>query len=81
MAQNITLMGASYTNVPAVELPKTGGGKAVFTDTSDANALASQILTGKKAYVNGTLLTGTAVLATASVTGNTLYLTDGFPIS
>ena len=27
---NITLMGASYTNVPAVDLPKTGGGTVRF---------------------------------------------------
>lgn len=32
MAQNITLMGASYSDVPAVTLPKTGGGTAEFFD-------------------------------------------------
>lgn len=32
MAQNITLMGASYSDVPSVELPKTGGGTAEFFD-------------------------------------------------
>lgn len=32
MAQNITLMGASYSDVPAVTLPKTGGGTATFVD-------------------------------------------------
>ena len=32
MAQNITLMGASYPDVPAVTLPKTGGGTATFYD-------------------------------------------------
>lgn len=32
MAQNITLMGADYTDVPAVDLPKTGGGTARFVD-------------------------------------------------
>lgn len=35
MAQNITLMGASYSDVPAVNLPKTGGGLATFIDETD----------------------------------------------
>ena len=32
MAQAITLWGASYTQVPAITLPKTGGGTAKFID-------------------------------------------------
>ena len=35
MAQNITLMGANYTAVPAVQLPKTGGGTATFVDEEE----------------------------------------------
>lgn len=35
MAKNITLLGASYPDVPAVELPKTGGGTATFIDEDD----------------------------------------------
>ena len=60
MAQNITLMGATYNAVPAVQLPKQGGGTAQFDDTTDANATADDIMSGKTAYVNGTKLTGTA---------------------
>lgn len=59
MSQNITLWGATYSNVPAVDLPKAGGGTARFNDTTDADATASDILDGKTAYVNGALITGT----------------------
>ena len=35
MAQNITLWGASYTAVPEVDLPKTGGGTAKFIEEGE----------------------------------------------
>lgn len=62
MAQNITLLGASYSDCPAVLLPKTGGGTARFDDTTIASngAAAGDIASGKLAYVNGSLITGTA---------------------
>ena len=44
MAQNITLLGASYSDVPAVTLPKTGGGTAQFTDVTDTTATAADVL-------------------------------------
>ena len=50
MAQNITLLGASYTAVPAVTLPKTGGGTASFTDVTDTTATASDVASGKYFY-------------------------------
>lgn len=47
MAQNITLLGASYTDVPAVNLPKTGGGMARFTDVTPTTATASDVVSSK----------------------------------
>ena len=62
MAQNVTVAGASYSNVPSIVLPKTGGGTASFIDTTIASnaATAADIASGKLAYVNGVLITGTA---------------------
>lgn len=47
MAQNITLMGASYSDVPAVTLPKTGGGTARFDDVSGTTATNADVVSGK----------------------------------
>lgn len=50
MAQDITLLGASYQAVPAVTLPKTGGGTASFTDVTDTTAAAEDVASGKYFY-------------------------------
>lgn len=52
MAQNITLLGASYSAVPAVNLPKTGGGTAAFTDVTDTTAAAADVASGKYFYTS-----------------------------
>lgn len=58
MAQNVIINGVTYQNVPEVNIPKSGGGTAIFMDTADANAVAADILSGKTAYVNGVKITG-----------------------
>ena len=61
MAQNITLLGASYSAVPAVTLPQTGGGTARFDDCTVVTASASDVASGKIFVAsNGTITTGTA---------------------
>lgn len=50
MAQNVIINGVTYSDVPEVDIPKSGGGTAKFYDTAGANAAAGDILTGKSAY-------------------------------
>ena len=67
MAQNITLLGASYSAVPAVTLPKTGGGTATFTDVTDTTAAAADVASGKYFYTDA----GVRTQGTASGGGGT----------
>ena len=61
MAQNVTIMGASYSDVPAVTLPKTGGGTARFTDVTPTTATDSDVASGKIYFKSdGTQSTGTS---------------------
>lgn len=80
MAQNITIWGASYSAVPAVTLPKTGGGTARFTDTSPTTAVDADVAQGKIYFkADGTQSTGTGsggggtgmTVATATATPST----------
>ena len=59
MAQNVIINEITYSNVPKVAIPKSGGGTAEFIDTSDATLDAgSKMLSGNTAYANGTKYTG-----------------------
>lgn len=69
MAQDITLMGASYTDVPSVLLPKTGGGTATFTDVGDTTATAADVAQGTYFYTAaGVRTAGTASGGTGGIT-------------
>ena len=46
MAQNIELLGATYNDVPAVDLPKSGGGMARFVDVTEAMQLVTSPTSG-----------------------------------
>ena len=48
--RNISLLGATYSNVPGVTLPVSGGGSATFYEVSDTTAAAADVATGKYFY-------------------------------
>lgn len=51
MAQNVIINGVTYSNVPEVDIPKSGGGTAKFYDTSGASSVsASDVLSGVTVY-------------------------------
>lgn len=52
MAQNVVINGVTYQNVPEVDIPKSGGGTAKFTDISDSTAAAGDVLSGKYFYTS-----------------------------
>lgn len=58
MAQNVVINSVTYSNVPEVDIPKSGGGTAKFYDTSGADAAAGDILNGKIAFGASGSITG-----------------------
>lgn len=49
-ARNISLLGATYSNVPGVTLPVSGGGSATFYEVSDTTATAADVSNTKYFY-------------------------------
>lgn len=62
MAQQVVIAGALFNDVPSISVPDSNNVWHPFLDTTIASnaAAASDIAQGKLAYVNGSLITGTA---------------------
>lgn len=58
MAQNVVINSVTYSNVPEVDIPKSGGGTAKFYDTSSADITSADVLTGKTAFGSGGSVSG-----------------------
>ena len=83
MAQNVIINGVTYSNVPEVDIPKSGGGTAKFYDTAGADAAAGDILTGKTAFgssgaVNGSMANNGATGGTIGAKAGTYTIPAGY---
>jgi hypothetical protein len=83
MAQNVIINGVTYSNVPEVDIPKSGGGTAKFYDTAGASASAADILTGKTAYgasgsVSGSMPSNGSTSGTISTKAGTVTIPAGY---
>lgn len=83
MAQNVIINGVTYSNVPEVDIPKSGGGTAKFYDTAGANVAAGDILTGKTAFgasgsVSGSMANNGSTSGTISTKAGTVTIPAGY---
>lgn len=82
MAQNVVINGVTYSNVPQVDIPKSGSGTASFYDTSDATLNSGgKMLSGNTAYANGTKYTGSIATKTGTditASGDTVTVPAGY---
>lgn len=83
MAQNVIINGVTYSNVPEVDIPKSGGGTAKFYDTSGADISASDVLTGKTAFgssgsVSGSMANNGSTSGTIGTKAGTVTIPAGY---
>ena len=83
MAQNVIINGVTYSNVPEVDIPKSGGGTSKFYDTSGADAAAGDILTGKTAYgasgsISGNMANNGSTSGTIGTKAGTVTIPAGY---
>ena len=82
MAQNVIINGVTYSSVPEVDIPKSGGGTAKFYDTTSADISASDVLTGKTAFgasgeVSGSMASNGSTSGTISTKAGTVTIPAG----
>lgn len=83
MAQNVVINSVTYSNVPEVDIPKSGGGTAKFYDTSTADISAGDVLTGKTAFgasgsVSGNMANNGSTSGEISTKSGTVSIPAGY---
>ena len=83
MAQNVIINGVTYSNVPEVDIPKSGSGTAKFYDTAGADATSGDLLTGKTAYgasgaISGGMANNGSTSGTISTKAGTVSIPEGY---
>lgn len=74
MAQTVNLWGATYSNVPAINVP-SGNGTARFTDASVTTAIESDVTSGE------IFIKADGSTATGTLTFSTIYTGSSTPSS
>lgn len=75
--------GITYSSVPEVDIPKSGGGTAKFYDTNEADITSSDVLTGKKGFgpngeVSGGMANNGSTSGTISTKAGTVQIPAGY---
>ena len=83
MAQNVVINSVTYSNVPEVDIPKSGGGTAKFYDTSAADISAGDVLTSKTAFgasgsVSGSMANNGSTSGSISTKAGTVTIPAGY---
>lgn len=83
MAQNVIINGVTYSSVPEVDIPKSGGGTAKFYDTASADISAGDVLTGKTAFgssgsVSGSMANNGSTSGSISTKAGTVTIPAGY---
>ncbi len=79
----IVINNITYSDVPEINVPKSGGGTAKFYDTSSADGAAANLLTGKKLFgasgeVNGSMANNGATGGTIGTKAGTVVIPAGY---
>ena len=83
MAQNVIINEVTYSNVPEVDIPKSGGGTAKFYDTSGADITGADVLTGKTGFgssgsVSGSMANNGSTSGSISTKAGTVTIPSGY---